>query len=188
MKRRTALRLAVASLAGLAGCVSDGDGTAPGGVDTATPAASPTAAPAESPAASPTETPTPTERPTRTSTGPPTEETPRVVARSFRVTGRKCGAGESGAHTTIDAPRVVVEGTVVGSSGCATARLGEVTYDPGSDALNVVVEVYRPADAAACTQCLTDVDYRLRVRFEGGTPGRVRVAHEDAVVEGSDAG
>lgn len=89
---------------------------------------------------------------------------------------------------TLDAPWVVVEGTAVGSNGCETARLEAATYDADPDTLTVVVGVYRPPDATDCTQCPTDVDYRLRVRFEGGTPGSVRVAHENAVVEESSVG
>ena len=181
MKRRTALRLTAAGFAGLtglAGCLSADDRTPPGGTDTVTPTESPTPAPTTSPEPASEATATPTA----------TSGTPRIADRSFRVTGRTCGRAESGAHVTFDTPRVVVEGTATGSNGCATARLGEATYDPGSDTLNVVVKVYQPDDARACTQCLTDIDYRLRVRFEGGTPGSVRVVHGDTVVEESSAG
>jgi hypothetical protein len=170
VKRRTALRLAAAGLAGLAGCVSDGDGSAPGGTDAAT------------------ESPTPTSTGSPTPTATPTPSTPAIVDRSFEVTGRECGAGEAGATPTLDAPRLAVEGTAVGSNGCETARLGEATYDPGTDTLTVVVEVYEPDDADACTQCLTDIDYRLTVRFEGGTPGSVRVVHGSEVVAETEVG
>ena len=162
MKRRTVLRSAAAGIAGLAGCVSAADGPAAGSTDTAT--------------RSPTATRTPTERST------PTPEAPRVAHRSFEVTGRECGAGEGSASATLDAPRVVVEGTAVGPNGCATARLDAATYDPERDTLTVSVSVYQPDDAEICTQCLTDVDYRACVRFEGGTPGSVRVVHDGAVV------
>lgn len=166
VKRRTALRLVAAGVAGLAGCVSDG--SAPGNTDTATQSPTPTRSP------TPTDTPTPT--------------TPSIVDRSFEVTGRECGTGEGSATTDTDAPRVAVEGTAVGSNGCETARLGEATYDPDTDTLTVVVEVYDPDDAGACTQCLTDIDYRLTVRFEGGTPGTVRVVHGSEVVAESGTG
>lgn len=172
MKRRTTLRLAGVGLAGLAGCLSGGDGSAPGGTETAVPTESPTATPTESPTPTPTETSTPT----------PTDGAPRIVDRSFEVTGRECGTGEESADVTLDAPRIDVEGTAIGSNGCETARLGEASYDPDADTLTVVVEVYRPDDADACTQCLTDIDYRLGVRFEGGTPGNVRVVHGSTVV------
>lgn len=170
VKRRTALRLAGAGLAGLAGCLSGGDGSAPGSTDTATPT--------EPPTATPTGTPTPT----------PTPDTPRVVDRSFEVTGRECGTGEEGADVTLDASRIDVDGTAAGSNGCETARLGEASYDPDPDTLFVVVRVYQPDDAGACTQCLTDIDYRLGVRFEGGTPGNVRVVHDSEVVTETEVG
>lgn len=172
MKRRTALRLAAAGLAGtvgLAGCVSD-DGSAPGGSDSAT----------RSPTATPTRTPTPT--PTAT------HAAPTVVDRSFQVTGSGCGTGEGGASLDLDAPRVVIEGTATAPNGCATARLTDATYDPGTDTLTVVVEVYEPDDAGVCTQCLTDIDYRLTVRFEGDIPGAVRVRHDDRIVEEAGVG
>ena len=172
VKRRTALRVAAAGIAGLAGCVSTGGRTAPGDTDTA--------APTESPTPTPTETPTPT----RT----PTPDAPTVVDRSFEVTGRECGTGERGARTTLDAPKVRVEGTAVGSNGCETARLGEATYDPETDTLAVVVEVYEQDGADACTQCLTDIDYRLTVRFAGGAPGSVRVVHDTSVVRETEVG
>lgn len=172
VKRRTALRLAAASFAGLAGCVSAGDGPAPGSTDTAAPTESPTPPPTEPPTSSPT----------------PTPDTPRIVGRSFEVTGRECGTGEEGADVTLDAPRIDVDGTAAGSNGCETARLGEASYDPDGDTLTVVVEVYQPDDATACTQCLTDIDYRLGVRFEGGTPGNVRVVHGSEVVVETEVG
>jgi len=176
VKRRTALRLAGVGLAGLAGCLSGGDGSAPGGTGTAVHAESPTASPSESPTATPTGTSSPT----------PTPHTPRIVDRSFEVTDRECGTGEEGADVTLDAPRIDVDGTAAGSNGCETARLGEASYDPDADTLTVVVEVYQPDDADACTQCLTDIDYRLGVRFEGGTPGNVKVVHGSTVVTGTE--
>lgn len=176
MKRRTALRLAGAGLAGLAGCLSGGDGSTPGETGTAVPTESPTATPTESPTATPTETST------------PTPGTPRVVDRSFEVTGRECGAGEESADVTLDASRIDVEGTAIGSNGCETARLEEASYDPDADTLTVVVEVYRPDDADACTQCLTDIDYRASVGFEGGTPQNVRVVHGSTVVTETEVG
>jgi len=176
VKRRTALRLAAAGLAGLAGCVSDDDGTESGGTETAT----------RSPTTTPTGTPTAT--PTATATATPTSATPRIVDRTFRVIRRECGTGEGGAHTTLDAPEIRIEGTTTGSDGCTTARLGEASYDPGTDTLSVVVEVYRPDDAGVCAQCLTDIDYRLTVRFDGGTPGSVRVVHDSSVVTETEVG
>ncbi|MEF8840897.1 MAG: hypothetical protein V5A62_04635 [Haloarculaceae archaeon] len=172
MKRRTVIRLAAASLAGLAGCVSAGDGSAPGSTETPVPAESSTPPSTEPPTSSPTPTPDP----------------PRIVDRSFEVIGRECGTGEGGAHTTLDASWVVIEATAVGSNGCATARLGEASYDPEADTLSAVVEVYQPDDATACTQCLTDIDYRASVGFEGGTPGSVRVVHDSEVVTETEVG
>ena len=172
MKRRTALRLAATGLAGtagLAGCVSD-DGSAPGDTETATP----------SPTATPTGTPTPT--------ATATPAAPTVVDRSFEITGSGCGTGEAKASPTLDAPLVVVEGTATGPNGCATARLADATYDPGTDTLSVVVEVYEPDDGGVCTQCLTDIDYRLTVRFEGSTPSNVRVVHDSTVVAETEVG
>lgn len=169
MKRRTVLRSAAAGLAGLAGCVSAGDGS-PGDTDTDT----------RSPTSTSTATATPT--PTATSTPTPTPGTSDVVDRSFEVTGSECGAGEGDASVSLDAPRVIVEGTAVGPNGCATARLDAATYDPETDVLTVSVRVYQPTDADICTQCLTDIDYRACVRVEGGTPGHVRVVHDGEVV------
>jgi hypothetical protein len=191
VKRRTALRLVGAGLAGtglvgLAGCLSDDDGSTPGVTETAVPTESPTATSTESPTATPTESPTAT--PTETSSPTPTPDTPRIVDRSFEVTERECGTGEEGADVTHDALRIDVDGTAAGSNGCETARLGEASYDPDADTLTVVVEVYQPDDADACTQCLTDIDYRASVRFEGGTPGSVRVIHGEEVVAESSVG
>lgn len=174
VKRRTVLRSAAAGLAGLAGCVSTGDGPSPGSTDTATP--TPTAT------RSPTATRTPTDSPTPTATRTPSPDSRRIVGRSFEVTGRECGTGEGGASVTLDAPRILVEGTAVGPNGCATARLDAASYDPETDVLTVSVRVYQPTDADVCTQCLTDVDYRACVRFEGGSPGCVRVVHDGEVV------
>lgn len=73
---------------------------------------------------------------------------------------------------------VKVNGTILGSDSCASARLGDVQYDPASDTLSVTVETFDASPAGTlCLQVITPISYRafFVVRAEVET---VEVTHD----------
>lgn len=98
-----------------------------------------------------------------------------MTDRSFEVLQTECGGGENHASVARGDDRVVVEGTIDGRNGCYTAELDRAEYD--ADALTVAVWSYESDEAANCTQCMVNIDYRATFEFEGGTPDEVTVRH-----------
>lgn len=78
--------------------------------------------------------------------------------------------------------RVVVAGTITGSDGCTTATLDEATYDATDDRLRIVVATERAREESStmCAQCLTEIDYEVRVEFAGRGPKAVVLVHRGA--------
>lgn len=101
---------------------------------------------------------------------------------TFEVVERSGGSGESTAEVTFDdaETRITVTGTIVGSDGCKTATLSDVTVDPAADRATVSVATNnRPGtEGQVCTQALVAIDYEATVTFEGATPAEVAVVHD----------
>lgn len=162
MRRRALLGLVGAGVVGLAGCTSDAP---PADGDTSSP--------------TPTETETPTDTPAPT----PQPEPVAVTGSEFEVRSIACGAGHasaavSHASTGERTGRVTVEGVVVGSDTCHSARLVEAVASDGS--LRVALKSYVPEEneGKACAECLVDVTYRVAVDYEGDGPFEVVVEHD----------
>jgi len=108
-------------------------------------------------------------------------ERPTVLDTEFEVLDAGPGGQTDEAAVTAGDGRVVVDGTVWGSDGCATAALADATYDPETDELTVaVVETERDDAGDVCTQAIVEVTYRAVVSFDpdGPLPGTVVVTHD----------
>lgn len=112
-----------------------------------------------------------TERVTET-----TAVSPVVATRDFEVTRQECGTEVNTARVEAGDEQVTVTGTITGSDACKTAELKTASVEKGT--LRVVVAAVNRADAGACAQCLSEIDYEATVSFEGGTPESVVVVHE----------
>jgi hypothetical protein len=170
MRRRALLRAAaLAGVAGIAGCTSDGQNDGGGG-DGDPEGKSPTDSPTDTPTDTPTDAP---ESPTRTPLGN------GIIAESFDLTGRGCGEGKNTVDITFDGDEIRLDGVIDGSNGCYVAEQESVDFDPHEDHMRVNVRAFEPDDAGVCTQCIVDIEYEARYVFEGGTPEEVVVAHDD---------
>lgn len=109
---------------------------------------------------------------------------PALSGTEFAVVSADCGVGASDAKVSLDdaAGTVAVEGTITAPSACYTASLADARYGGETDSLWVDVVTERPEDAGVCAQCLTEVEYRATLSFEGGLPARVAVTHDGEVV------
>ena len=115
----------------------------------------------------------------QTSTGTSTLRTRRLT-----VTDRACGNPTDEGAIGFENGRVTLTGTITGSDGCATAVLGDVTYDRAADRLRVVVATEKESGGGAiCTQCLTEIDYEASVALENGTPVTVVLVHRGTTGE-----
>ncbi|PSP63011.1 hypothetical protein BRC77_08150 [Halobacteriales archaeon QH_8_64_26] len=115
----------------------------------------------------------------QTSTGTSTLRTRRLT-----VTDRACGNPTDEGAIGFENGRVTLTGTITGSDGCATAVLGDVTYDRAADRLRVVITTGKDSGGGAiCTQCLTEIDYEASVALENGTPGTVVLVHRGTTGE-----
>ncbi len=107
---------------------------------------------------------------------------PTLEGASLTVTDSSSGVTETGADIAFrtDATEVRVRGVLQGTNGCKTAALGEVSHDPGADALGVdVVTVDREGvERRACTQELVFISYEATAEFSGGLPREVSVSHD----------
>ncbi|TSD14425.1 hypothetical protein DP107_09320 [Haloglomus irregulare] len=178
MQRRALLRAAaLAGVAGLAGCTTDGGGS--GG--TTDPTGSPTDTPTDR------HTPTPADEPNE---GTPTR-TPRgngLIGSAFEVVDRGCGTGRNTVDITFDGEFVRVGGVIGGDNACYTAEQERAEFDYREERLRVAVRSYRRGDADACADCLVDIKYAAEYAFEGRTPDEVVVAHDgEAVVTATRA-
>jgi outer membrane protein assembly factor BamB len=112
------------------------------------------------------------------------ETAPTVVDVEFTVRDSSCGTGSQRANVQADAAtnRVTVDGIIAARSACYTAELADATYDEDADALDLAVRTVEREDVDICAQCLTDVEYRAVVTFDGGLPTRAVVRHDDETV------
>lgn len=115
----------------------------------------------------------------QTSTG-----TSALRTRRLTVTDRACGNPTDEGAIGFENGRVTLTGTITGSDGCATAVLGDVTYDRAADRLRVVITTGKDSGGGAiCTQCLTEIDYEASVALENGTPVTVVLVHRGTTGE-----
>jgi len=139
----------------------------------------------------PTETdeePTQTDEPDDTETPDPTAEETRLEDSSFEVEGVECGDEYGGHDVTVEDGVVTVEGVLDGNDSCYTAELVRGEYDGDADTLYVEVEAVERDDAAACTQCIVEIEYVARFTFENGEPGTVTVEQRGSTTGSSSAG
>lgn len=178
MQRRALLRAAaLAGVAGLAGCTTDGDGGSGG---TADPTGSPTDTPTDR------HTSTPTDEPKGTPTGTPQGN--GLIGSSFEVVDRGCGTGRNTVDITFDGEFVRVDGVIGGDNACYTAEQERAEFDYREERLRVAVRSYRQGDADVCADCLVDIEYAAEYAPEGKTPDEVVVVHDgEAVVTATRA-
>jgi hypothetical protein len=81
----------------------------------------------------------------------------------------------------------IVEGTVSGPDGCTTAELGYASYDAEEDTLVADVRT-ASTDEDACTDCITEVDYRLEANFENSVADGAAVSHDGVRVGALERG
>lgn len=120
--------------------------------------------------------------------GEPTEPEPEpeppgtpTLESSFRVESRGCGRGENRARVRFENGTAVVDGIIGGSNTCETAVLESVTLREGTLRAEVVTTMAETG-TPACGQCLTDIEYVLRVRYGSATLDEVVVVHDGEVV------
>jgi len=101
-----------------------------------------------------------------------------VEGADFSVEGREDASGdEERAEPDFDEDggRIVVEGVVIGSDGCKTARLREATVRESS----LAVDVETVDDGGgACTESLVAIRYTTTFTFEDDIPNEVSVSHD----------
>ena len=108
-----------------------------------------------------------------------------IEAAEFAVEGTENASGDEGgsdAEFNEDEGIIVVTGTVVGSDGCATARLAEAAIEDG--ALNVDVETV-DAGGGMCVQALQAIEYTATLTFDGEISNEVSVSHDGEGVMGA---
>lgn len=108
-----------------------------------------------------------------------------IETAEFTVEGTENASGDEGgsdAEFNEDESSIVVTGTVIGSDGCATARLAEAAIEDG--ALNVDVETV-DASGGMCTQALQAIEYEATLTFDGEIPNEVSVSHDGEGVMGA---
>lgn len=112
--------------------------------------------------------------------GPPATESatakPRsvVIGRTFRPLEGCVEPGTAAAELTDSS--VAVTGGLRGPTGCSVPALEDVSYDVAADRLTVSVATEETGEA--CTQMITELAYRLELRFDGGPPGTVAIVHD----------
>lgn len=101
---------------------------------------------------------------------------PQLIESEFDATEPECGDDDAAEiEDATDEVRIV--GTIRTNDLCARAALDESTYDADDDELRVTITTEEFVDV--CGQCLANSPYEATVRFDGGTPGRVVVDHDD---------
>ncbi len=103
----------------------------------------------------------------------------------FAVEGTENASGDEGgsdAEFNEDEGTILVTGTVIGSDGCATARLAEAAIEDG--ALSVDVETV-DTGGGMCTQALVAIEYETTVTFDGEIPNEISVSHDGEGVMGA---
>jgi len=113
---------------------------------------------------------------------PDGDETPVLTDSAIEIAEISSGEEIDDADVEFDrdANAVVVDGTIHGRDACRTAALGSVDFDAAADELtvDVVTTAADDADVRMCTQAIVEIDYVVRVQFEGGLPGSATVSHE----------
>lgn len=112
------------------------------------------------------------------------EVEPSVADAELTVRDVSCGDGSQRATVRSDpaADRVTVDGVAAAPSACYTAELADATYDGDADALHLDVRTVEREDVGVCAQCLTAIEYRVVVAFDGGLPARAVVRHDEETV------
>jgi hypothetical protein len=97
---------------------------------------------------------------------------------TVEVTGNECGEQVDEAAVSTADGTVTVEGTIWAPDACYTnAKVGTI-YDPNGDSLLLTVFATKESTAAAaCAQCIVEIDYTATVEFTGGLPASVAVTH-----------
>jgi len=104
-----------------------------------------------------------------------------IVDRTIAIRDRTCGNPVDEGTVTFAERRVVVAGTITGNDSCTTAVFDEATYDATDDRLRIVVATERAREESTmCAQCLTEIDYEVRVEFAGRGPKAVVLVHRGA--------
>lgn len=110
------------------------------------------------------------------------DEPPELTDSAIDVTEVSPGQeiDEADIEFDSDANAVVVEGTIHGRDACRTAALGNVDYDAEDDELSVdvVTAAADDADDRMCAETIVEIDYAVRVQFEGGLPSSATVSHD----------
>jgi hypothetical protein len=108
---------------------------------------------------------------------------PSPLGSSFAVV--EIGAGspdgdEVDIEFDTETNEVVLTGTIPGSNGCATAKLGDANYDAETDTLtvDVVTAAREGTEDKGCTQAFVGIQYSATFSFEGGLPKTVSVSHD----------
>ncbi|MWV65884.1 hypothetical protein GRS48_13790 [Halorubrum sp. JWXQ-INN 858] len=106
--------------------------------------------------------------------------TPRSGAVDVELVEREPTVDPGTVAVEFDADAVHVDGTVIGASGCHSARVS--TAGPTDDGgFRVVVAAVDDAGPdQLCTQAFTALGYEVAATFDGPTPDRVTVVHDDA--------
>lgn len=172
-RRRLLRRLAGAGALGLAGCLAED--SAPGADETDEPSdhtgTGRTDTPPDETDTSPDETDIPDDE-------TDTPDDPAVVDRSLTVHESGCGRQVDEATVEFADGAVVVMGTTHGSQACYTTKLDAVAYDADDDEVTVAVASVRTAaDDEVCADCIAEIEYSVRVAFDGDLPESGRVVH-----------
>lgn len=174
MRRRTVLQAGgAATTLWLAGCAGRSDDPGDGGET------EPTNDTPESEAESASTT---TETDRETTSQPVTTATePTQTGQELIAGDRGCGTGGHSATVDFDrtAGTVVITGTIGAPDPCHRPNVERVAYDEATGALAVTITAVEDDAGGVCASCLADLEYELRVSFEGGLPERVTVDHGD---------
>lgn len=114
--------------------------------------------------------------------GTPTDgpSTP-VLNPGFTVESRNCGQGEDRASVSFAEDTIGVDGVIGGSNTCESAALDSVTMTDGTLRI-AIVTIMPETGTPACGQCLTDIEYQLKVQYTGRAPDEVVVRHDGSTV------
>lgn len=110
-----------------------------------------------------------------------TTERPSVSDRSIEVVDAGCG-NEIDGTASVEFDRagdaVVVTGTINGRNACEKPRLEAVDLAAESRELSVTVGTKKGDDAMGCAECITEIEYRATLSFDGSLPESVKVVHK----------
>lgn len=109
----------------------------------------------------------------------------RLDAVDFTVTGTECGERRQDAEVSRDSdePSITVDGVLWGPDGCARAELNYASYDR-DEAVLVADVASTTTGGELCTECITEVSYRLDASFTALPAGGVAVSHDGVRLDG----